>query len=399
MTVPTLRPGVFDPLAPEFLEDPYPTYARLRAAGPIVRDGAAQWVVARHEHVSRLLRHPGLSSEWPEGFQRMRIGDGPAKDFLLRVVLHREGADHGTLRALLGETMRATPGAELRASVARATDAALEPALATGRLDLMTDVAVPVPVAVACDMIGIPAADRHLIEAWGTQVIKAFTVILAAEDRPLVDDAVVRLRAYLDDRLRDPAGSGKLAGIFARLGSPGGPDREALIDNLIFLLVSGFTTTVHAVATVGSALLRHPGVFEELRADRTLVPRAVEEFMRWDAPIQHVSRHAVERVEVEGLVIRPGRIVHLLLGAANHDERRFADPERLEIRRDPNPHVSFGAGLHMCLGAGLGRLEAAVILHRLLQRCDRFEPAGEPVRRPLQVFRSYARLPALVAAA
>ncbi len=399
MTVPTLRPGVFDPLDPAFLDDPYPVYARLRAAGPIVRDGATQWVVARHEHVAALLRDPRLRSEWPEPFQQMRVGAGAGKDFLLRVLLHREGADHDVLRRLLNGTMHATPGAELRASAARATDARLEPALATGRLDVMTDLALPVPVAVACDMIGIPAGDRPLVEEWGTRIIKAFTVILAEDDRPAVDGAVRQLRAYLDDRLRQPAGGDKLSRIVADLQFAGKFDLPTLVDNLIFLLVSGFTTTVHAIATVGSALLRHPGVFGELRADRSLVPRAIEEFMRWDAPIQHVSRYAAERVEVAGSTIRPGRVVHLLIGSANHDERRFADPERLDIRRDPNPHLSFGAGLHSCLGAGLGRLEAAVVLHRLLDRFDRLVPGGELERRPLQVFRSFAHLPALVDAA
>src|SRR4051812_23368093 len=109
MTVPTLRPGVFDPLDPAFLEDPYPAYARLRATGPIVRDGATQWVVARHEHVAALLRDPRLRSEWPEPFQQMRVGAGAGKDFLLRVLLHREGADHDALRRLLTATMHTTP--------------------------------------------------------------------------------------------------------------------------------------------------------------------------------------------------------------------------------------------------------------------------------------------------
>jgi len=396
------RTPVFDPLDPAFLDDPYPIYARLRAAGPIVRDGPAQWVVARHEHVARLLRHPGLRSEWPEPFQQMRMGDGAAKDFLLRVLLHREGPNHALLRKLLSGTMHATPGPELRACVARVADAQLDRALQAGRLDVMTDLALPVPVAVACEMIGIPAADRPLVEAWGVDIIKAFTVILPEPDRPRVDSAVEQLRDYLQERLRVSTDTDKLASIFAALRHAA---QEAqftaaeLVDNLIFLLVSGFTTTVHAVAVVGAALLQHPAEYDQLRADRSLVTRAVEEFLRYDAPIQHISRFAAERIDVEGLTIRPGRVVHLLLGAANHDERQFIAPERLDIRRDPNPHVSFGAGIHMCLGAGLGRLEATVLLERLLERCSGFVADGDLVRRPVQVFRTYQRLPARVTAA
>jgi cytochrome P450 len=400
MSLQTRPNAVFDPLAPQFLEDPYPIYARLREAGPIVRDGATQWIVARHQYVARLLRDPRLRSEWPEQFQQMRMGEGASRDFLLHVLLHREGADHTLLRRLLNASMHATTAAELRASIASVADARIASGLAAGQLDVMADLALPVPIAVACDMIGIPAADRPLMEQWGLEIIKAFTVILPEADRPGVDRAIEEMRRYLDERLASSV-DGKLATIFAALrdgGAERGFDRGALIDNLIFLLVSGFTTTVHAIATVGSVLLRHTEVYPQLRADRSLVRAAIEEFMRYDAPIQHISRYAAEPIQVEQLTIRPGRVVHLLLGSANRDERQFTDPDRVDIRRDPNPHVSFGAGIHMCLGAGLGRLEATVVLERLLDQCAVFAPAGEPVRRPVQVFRTFERLPAVVSA-
>jgi cytochrome P450 len=400
MSLQTRPNAVFDPLDPQFLDDPYPTYARLRDAGPAVRDGATQWVVARHEHVARLLRDPRLRSEWPPQFQQMRMGEGASRDFLLHVLLHREGADHTLLRRLLNATMHATPGGELRASITAVADAQIARGLAAGQLDVMADLALPVPIAVACDMIGIPAADRPLVEQWGLDIIKAFTVILPEADRPRVDRAIEEMRRYLDERL-DRSPDGKLGTIFAAMragGAPSGFDRAQLIDNLIFLLVSGFTTTVHAIATVGAVLLSHGDVYARLRADRSLVRGAIEEFMRYDAPIQHISRYAAEPIQVEQLTIRPGRVVHLLLGSANRDERQFADPDRVDIQRDPNPHLSFGAGIHMCLGAGLGRLEAGVVVERLLDRCAVFTPAGELVRRPVQVFRTYARLPASVAA-
>jgi cytochrome P450 len=393
------KTAAFDPLDLDFLDDPYPTYARLRAAGPIVQDGVTQWVVARHEHVARLLRDPRLRSNWPEPFQRMRMGAGAARDFLLRVVLHREGPDHATLRRLLNETMRATPGPVLRDSIARAVDEQVTAALATGRLDVMTDLALPVPVAVACDMLGVPAADRPKVRAWGLEIIKAFTVILPEQDRPAVDEAVDEMRHYLMARL--DAGD-KLAGIIAAMRRVGEDDdgRDSdieCIDNVIFLLVSGFTTTVHAISTIGSVLLRHPEVYARLQADRSLVRGAIEEFMRYDAPIQHISRFAAEPITIDGQTIGPGRAVHLLLGAANHDDSVFVEPTRIDIRRDPNPHVSFGAGEHACLGAGLARLEATILLDRLLERCATFEADGEPVRRSVQVFRTHLALPARVA--
>lgn len=397
MTVAFQRSSVFDPLDPAFLDDPYPVYARLRAAGPLVRDGVTQWVVARYEQVAALLRDPRLHSQWPEPFQQLRVGGGAARDFLLRVVLHREGPDHALLRRLLNAVMHATSGAEIRDCAARTTDAALDRALAVGRLEIMADLAFPVPIAVACTMLGVPDGDRSLVARWGLDIIKAFTVVLPPDDRHAVDASVTELRGYLVALLRDPGG-GKLADIMAamRSGEGAGRPTDELLDNLIFLLVSGFTTTVHAVATLGAVLLRHPDVYADLRANPHLVRSAIEEFLRYDAPIQHISRFAVEPVPVDGQVIRPGRVVHLLLGSANRDDRQFPAADQIDIRRDPNPHVSFGAGVHACLGAGLGRLEAGVVLGRLLDRCPTLVSAGPLVRRPVQVFRTYATLPARV---
>lgn len=205
MTLQTRGTSLFDPLDPAFLDDPYPVYERLRAAGPVVRDGPAQWVAARHEQVAAMLRDPRLRTEWPEPFQRMRMGEGEAKDFLLRVLLHREGDNHDRLRTLLNATMHATSGAQLRACITRVTDEQLDRVLDTGRLDIMADLALPVPVAVACEMIGIPAVDRRLIEEWGIEIIKAFTVILPEPDRPQVNSAIQHLRDYLDGQLRGSA--------------------------------------------------------------------------------------------------------------------------------------------------------------------------------------------------
>lgn len=390
---------VFDPLDEAFQLDPYPAYRRLRDAGPVIRLDATQWLAARYSSVSALLRDPRLRSEWPEPFQRMRVGDGATKDFLLRVLLHREGGDHARLRRLLSACMQNLSGDPLRRCVADLVDERLDRALVIGSLEVMTDLARPIPTAVACEMLGIPADDRIRVQAWGIEIIKAFTVILPEGDRATVDDAVTQLRDYLSEALLGASG-GPMAAIAALLDEPdrrGSAGRAELVDNVLFLLVSGFTTTVHVIAAVGAALLRYPEIAAQLRADPALVPGAVDEFLRHDAPIQHISRNAIAPIEIEGQTIRTGRVVHLLLGAANHDERQFPKPEQLDIRRDPNPHLSFGAGLHSCLGAGLGRLEAVVTLRRLLDRCRVYEPAGESVRRPVQVFRTYERIPVRVA--
>jgi cytochrome P450 len=397
MTIRSERRPAFDPLAPSFLEDPYPSYAQLRAAGPLVRDGATQWVAARYAPVAQLLRDPRLRGDWPEGFQAMRVGPNATKDFLFRVLLHREDAEHADLRRLLNACMHVLSAPQMRASIEVLVDQKLQQAGERGHLEVMADLALPIPAAVACEMIGIPAADRVRIQAWGLEIIKAFTVIMPEPDRDGVDLAVEQLRAYLRELVAAP--TGRLAQIVSQLDQAeqnGSVDRDALIDNLIFLLVSGFTTTVHLIASVSATLLQHPDVATALRADPGLVPGAVEEFIRYDCPIQHVSRYAAEPITIEGQTIRAGRIVHLLLGSANRDERQFADPGRIDIRRKPNAHVGFGVGVHACIGAGLGRLEATILLDRILRTFSVFEPDGDLVRRPVQVFRTYQRIPVAV---
>ena len=171
------------------------------------------------------------------------------------------------------------------------------------------------------------------------------------------------------------------------------------MDNAVFLFFAGFETTSNLIAAGCAALLEHPGELRRLRADASLVPTAVEEFLRYDAPIQSVARLVLEPIDVGGQTIRRNRVVVLLLGSANHDERQFDDSERLNVGRKPNPHVTFGGGIHHCLGATLGRLEAVTLFERLLKRFAVLEPAGPVVRRPSGGLRSYASVPVVAKSA
>lgn len=382
-----------DPLDPALQEDPYPIYRQFRdQPSALVRGGPAQWVVSRHAPVSALLRDHRLRNNYPEALQQMKVGPGEADVFLRNTVLHSEGDDHTLLRQMLGRLLPARTPAALQERVERAVDDALAPALDRGELEVIADLALPVPLAVSSELYGIPASDRPQVQRWGLELVKAFTVHLPEPERPSVNEAVRQLRAYFADPAGPPVAAEMIAEA-ARSGD-GRVSREALVDNVVFLFVSGFTSTVHLIAGGFGALLQHPDQLARLRADGSLVGAAVEEFLRYDAPLQYVSRMAVEAVPVEDMTIRPGRLVHLLIGAANHDERVFAEPERFDVGRDPNRHLSFGGGVHLCLGANLGRLEAAVLLERLLARTRTLELSGEAVRRPMQVFRTYERVPA-----
>jgi cytochrome P450 len=394
-------PPRFDPLDPAVRDDPYPAYTRLRAAGALCRGGVGQWAVARYAEVAKLLADPRLASELPPEYHRAAAGDGPTARFLQRIVLHRDRPAHTHLRRLVGRALGRDLERRLPERIGRLVDELLEPAVDRGRLDFAAELALPLPVLVICELLGVPAADRHAIRARAHALARAFSIRVEAVHRREADEAVTWLRDYvgalLDDRHARSAG-----GLVSQseLGlTADGPGRADLVDNVVFLFFAGYETTTSMLATGCAALLDHPDELARLRADPSLVTSAVEECLRYDAPIQSRLRLVSTPIAIDGRIVRPGRLLLLLIGSANRDERRFPGPDRLDLGRRPNPHLSFGGGIHSCAGATLARLEGAVVFGRLLARFGRIEAAGEPERDLESPFRTYARLPVAVGGA
>lgn len=386
-------PPRFDPLDPALRDDPYPAYARLRAAGALCRGGVGQWAVGRYAEVAKLLADPRLASELPPEYHRAAAGEGPAAGFLQRIVLHRDRPAHTHLRRLVGRGLGRDLGRRLPVWIGRLVDELLEPAVDRGQLDFAAEVALPVPVLVICELLGVPAADRHTIRVRAHALARAFSFRVEEVDRREADEAVTWLREYvgalLDDRhLRSELGT-----------TVDGLARADLVDNVVFLFFAGYETTTSMLATGCAALLDHPGELARLRIDQSLVPSAVEEFLRYDSPIQSRLRLVRTPIAIDGRIVRPGRLLLLLIGSGNRDERRFPEPDRLDVGRRPNPHLSFGGGIHSCAGAALARLEGAVVFGRLLARFGCIEAAGEPERDLESPFRAYTRLPVAVGAA
>lgn len=375
----------FDLADEAFLSDPYPTYRRLRDLGPLCRGGPAQWVVTRYAEVSALLRDRRLGREFPAQYQALSVGDGPANDFLQRIIIDRDPTEHTRLRRLMTKAMSPALVRTLAGPVGTLVEQVLAKSRDERRFDAVADLAVPVPVIMMSELFGIPMADRDLLSEWSVALSKAFAVFLPREERAIAHEAVVLLREYmgglLAQRRRAPG-----ADLLSRMLDAGeGEERlsdEEIIDNAVFVYYAGFETTANLIATGCAALAAHPDEQARLRADRSLMPTAMEEFLRYDAPIHTTTRLALETIEIGDRKIRPGRVVVLLLASANHDERQFEDPQRLDIRRRPNPHLSFGGGVHHCLGAALARIESAAVFGRLLDLYARIEPAGAPVWRP-----------------
>lgn len=389
-------PVKFDSRDPRVIDDPYPVYVELRAAGRLARGSAGQWVVSHHADVARLLKDRRLGHRYPAEYHEFSNGSGPANDFLQRIVLDQDPPTHTFWRRIMQQSFSPALMRRLHAYVAGQVGELMAAAMERGRLDVVDDLAFPLPVTVVCELLGIPDVDRAAVRPHAVELAKAFALYVPPEEREGAHAAVTWLRGYIrsliDERSVRPSHD-LIGNLLALERETPELDRETLVDNVVFLFFAGFETTTNLISTTWSALLTRPGQFRLLRGRPELAERTVEEMLRYDAPIQATARYVKEPVEIDGRTIRAGRILVLLLGAANHDPEVFDRPEEVDITRDPNPHVSFGGGPHHCLGAALARVEGLAVVRWLAGAAEHPRLAGEIVRRPSVSFRGYRRIP------
>ncbi|HEV2371945.1 MAG TPA: cytochrome P450 [Streptosporangiaceae bacterium] len=402
MTVAQSLPPKFDARDPAVVADPYPVYRELREAGPLCRMGPASFGVTRYADVARLMRDPRLGSQFPADYHRMSAGEGAAGTFFSQIILYRDPPAHTRLRRLIGKAFSPSLIRRLRPDIEGMVDGLLAPAAERGWFDAVADLAFPLPVMVVCALMGIPESDYGLIRPYALDLSKAFAAIVPEADRGPADEAVGWLREYLGGvlaRRRADPGNDLLSLMLAAEDDGATLTREEIIDNAVFSFFAGFETSTNLIATGCAALLDHPAQQGLLRADPGLVPSAVEEFLRYDSPIQGMARMVNEPVEVGDRTVRAGRVLVLLLGSANHDPAEFSDPENLAVTRQPNRHLAFGGGAHTCLGAFLARTEAGVVFRTLATRFASLEPAGPALRQPGATLRAYAQVPITLKAA
>ncbi|WP_067134636.1 cytochrome P450 [Microtetraspora malaysiensis] len=388
-------PPKYDAVELAALEDPYPVYRRLRAAGPLCRGGPAQWVVTRYADVAGLVGDDRLGAEFDRDYHRIALGDGPLADFFGRVMLNRDPPAHTVLRRLLGREFTTPAVRRRRERIDAMVAELLAPAVREGRFDAVTDLADKLPIRVLAEFVGLDLADIDEVRPRARTLSQAFATYLAEPERAETVEALVWMRELVAG-LFEAERKGPGEDLISRLREvdPATADRRTLIDNVVFLLFAGFATTTDLLSNGCAALAARPDQLAILRADTGVVPRAVEELLRFDAPVQVKSRLVHRPVEIGGRVVKPGRVLVLQLGSANHDETRFARPAELDVTRHPNPHLSFGGGgIHQCLGAALARAEAVSAFTFVARRFTAMEPGGQAVRRHTPNFRSYLSVP------
>ncbi|MFG2293445.1 cytochrome P450 [Streptomyces sp. NPDC048603] len=376
----------FDPWDPAFVADPYPAYAELRARGRVLWcEATGQWLVPHHEDVSALLRDRRLGRTYLHRFSHEEFGRTPPPPghepfHVLNAngLLDLEDPAHARVRRLVSKAFTPRTVERLAPTVRRMAGELVSGFVAEGGGDLLSAVAEPLPVAVIAELLGVPEADRGLLRPWSADICGMFELRPSEEAARRAVAASVQFSAFLreliEERRRAP-GEDLISGLIAAHDEGGRLSEQEMISTCVLLLNAGHEATVNTTANGWWTLFRNP---EQLRALRErpadMLSTAVDELMRYDTPLQMFERWVLDDVEIGGTVVPRGAEVALLFGSANRDPARFADPDVLDLGRQDNPHLSFGAGIHYCLGAPLARLELAASFGAFL------DPGVPPLR-------------------
>jgi cytochrome P450 len=379
--------GKFNPFLPEFRRDPYPFYRALQAKHPVYFSPVLRgWILSRHADVVEVLQDSrfSVSRQHSNIFQRLQPFASLRPDFteaITRSLLMVDPPDHTRLRRLVNKAFTPRVVENLRPRIQAVVDELLDRVEKPREIDLIRDLAYPLPVIVISEMLGIRTEDHAKFKEWSDALTALVDPMQAENGMQPAQEAYVQLSAYLrrvfEERRREPRQD--LISALVSVEEQGDSLTDAEMLSLSALILgAGHETTTNLLGNAVVALLRHPSERRRLQDDPSLILSAVEEFLRYDSPVQVTDRVATQDCEVAGHDVRKGVLVGLLLAAANRDPARFAEPDRLDLGRQDNHHVAFGYGNHFCLGAALARTEAQIAIATLLRRFPDFDGESDP---------------------
>jgi cytochrome P450 len=388
----------FNPMDPEFIADPYPTYHRMRAADPVHQSPMGFWVLTRYDDVVAALRDPRLAKEAIPAYVASRFGITIVGAGLS--MLDRDPPDHTRLRGLVSKAFTPRVVEALRPHIQRIVDGLLDRVRDAGKMDLVEDFAYPLPVIVICEMLGVPLEDRERFKTWGLDIARGLDAIWLPPESDVVKRSAAsrhELAEYFRDliaRRRAAPRADLLSGLIAAEEAGDKLSEDELLSTCILLLVAGHETTVNLIGNGTLALLRNPDQLERLRRQPELIGSAVEELLRYDGPVQRTARIPSEDVVIGGRTIPKGEMVMPFMGAADRDPAQFPDPDRLDIARGDNRHIAFGWGIHFCIGAPLARVEGQIAIGTLVQQLPELALATDrPEFRQSLTLRGLSTLP------
>jgi pimeloyl-[acyl-carrier protein] synthase len=388
----------FNPMDPEFVADPYPTYHRLRAEEPVHHSPLGFWVLTRYEDVVASLRDPRLIKEPIASFVAARFG-APLPAMGLSM-LDRDPPDHTRLRSLVSKAFTPKVIEGLRPRIQQIVDGLLADAEAKGSMDLIEEFAYPIPVNVICEMLGVPVQDHEQFKGWSLDIARGLDLIMMGPDSELGQRSVAArhgLAEYFRGLIalrRVAPRADLLSALIAAEEAGDKLSENELLATCILILIAGHETTVNLIGNGTLALLRHPDQLRRLRENPALIGTAVEELLRYDGPVQRTARIPSEDLVIAGQKIPAGDMVMPFIGAADRDPAQFPEPDRLDITRAENRHIAFGLGIHFCLGAPLARVEGQIAINTLVRRFPKLALATDtPLFRQSLTLRGLQSLP------
>ncbi|MFI6345954.1 cytochrome P450 [Streptomyces sp. NPDC050560] len=396
--------SVVDLLSPEFTQDPYTIYDDMRAEAPAHRVVAKTlttelhaWVVTRYEAARSLLADPRLSknaTELPRIVERNKVSADPVQLANFKSMLFSDPPDHTRLRRIMGKAFTMRRVQRLRPRIEQATDELLDRIPPGEDVDLVTALSLPLPITVIGELLGIPADERDDFRSWNATLTSTTATM---QDKM---QAHLASSAYLRDfiaRKRETPGDDLVSALLDVDDEEQRLDEGELLSTIFLVMNAGYETTASMISNSVYALLRDPEERQRLRTGPDAIPAAVEEFLRYESPLNLATvRFTLEPVEIDGLTIPRDDIVFISLAAANRDAARFGEPGAVDTGREANSHLAFGHGIHHCLGAPLARMEGEIALGRLLDRFPKWDLAvdEEALRwRDSLQFRTLDRLP------
>lgn len=378
------EPVFFNPLDPEAHADPYPQYRRLREHAPMLRGPLGYWVLSRYADIATVLRDPRFGVGIDEASLMLAMTqDGPGIATMVelsRWMLFRDPPDHTRLRGLVSKAFTPRALEAVRPRVAEIVNGLLDTFEGRDEVDLIEDLALPLPVTVISELLGLPIEDQAQAREWAEAIAQALDPIVTEEQATRADRAVKELAAYIGSvvahRRRNP-GPDLLSRLIEAEDGGGHLSEAELVSTVGLLFGAGHETTRNLIGNGMLALLRNPGELQRLRDDPSLIRTAIEELLRYDSPVQIAGRGARADAVIGGEHIAAGEPLMLLVGAANRDPAQFPDPDRLDVGRQDVKMLSFGGGIHFCLGAMLARTEGQIAIGTLLARVPRIELATD----------------------
>ena len=392
----------FNPSDPEFQHNPYPVYDELRATTPIFYwEPWKIWFFTRYEDVNTLLRDRRLGRTMqhilpPEQRYIPPASIEPFSRLSQHSMFDKESEEHTRLRGLVHKVFTPRRVEGLRSQIEHITNQLIDSVLEKGQMELLNVFAVPLPVNVISELLGVPESDRHLLRPWSNNIVAMYELGHTPEQERLAVQSSIDFADYLRQLAAERRAHPQNDLISALVQVEEAGERltmDELISTCVLLLNAGHEATVNVIGNGMWALLQHPIQLYKLRRDFSLIPTAIEELMRFDTPLQLFRRWVLEDMEYGGFQFKQGDELGLMFGAANRDPARFNSPNGLDVAREDNPHITFGGGVHFCLGAPLARLELQIAYRTLLDRLPNLRLADEaPLFKDAYVIRGLHEL-------